>query len=89
MFAKVFAQSNLYNLASLVNVTSLNRLYTNITEYMVKLEAARRRGQTAIGYRKTSEASEAGKSYGVHTNPRKSEQVTFATEDKIIVIAED
>jgi hypothetical protein len=53
------------------------------------VDAARRRGQTAIGYRKTSEASEAGKSYGVHTNPRKSEQVTFAPDDKIIVIAED
>ncbi|HSJ89116.1 MAG TPA: NAD-binding protein [Anaerolineales bacterium] len=53
------------------------------------VEAARRRGQTAIGYRKTSEATIASKSYGVHTNPRKSEQVIFAAEDKIIVIAED
>jgi len=53
------------------------------------VDAARRRGQTALGYRKTSEANEAGKSYGVHTNPKKSEQVIFAPEDKIIVIAED
>jgi voltage-gated potassium channel Kch len=53
------------------------------------VEAARRRGETALGYRITSEANEAGKSYGVHTNPKKSEQVTFAAEDKIIVIAED
>jgi hypothetical protein len=52
------------------------------------VEAARRRGETAIGYRKTSESSDAGKAYGVHTNPKKSEQVTFAQEDKIIVIAE-
>jgi voltage-gated potassium channel Kch len=53
------------------------------------VEAARRRGQTAIGYRLASEADEAGKSYGVHTNPKKSQMVTFAPKDKIIVIAED
>lgn len=52
------------------------------------VEAARRRGETAIGYRKASEVNDAGKSYGVHTNPKKSEQVQFAMEDKIIVIAE-
>ena len=52
-------------------------------------EAARRRGETALGYRITAQASEAGKAYGVHTNPRKSETVTFSPEDKIIVIAEN
>ena len=53
------------------------------------VEAARRRGEIALGYRITSEANDSGKSYGVHTNPKKSLQVTFATEDKIIVIAEN
>lgn len=53
------------------------------------VEAARRRGEAALGYRITSEANDAGKSYGVHTNPKKSTQVTFRPEDKIIVIAED
>jgi voltage-gated potassium channel Kch len=53
------------------------------------VEAARRRGHTAIGYRKYSEAGNAEKSYGVHTNPRKSEQVTYQPEDKVIVIAEE
>ncbi len=53
------------------------------------VEAARRRGQTAIGYRILSESGDAEKSYGVHTNPKKSVQVTFASEDKVIVIAED
>ena len=52
------------------------------------VEAARRRGETTLGYRKTSESNDASKAYGVHTNPKKSEQVTFAPEDKIIVIAE-
>jgi Trk K+ transport system NAD-binding subunit len=52
-------------------------------------EAARRRGETALGYRITAEANDAGKSYGVHTNPKKSEKVNFSPEDKVIVIAEN
>ncbi|MBI3737684.1 MAG: NAD-binding protein [Chloroflexi bacterium] len=52
-------------------------------------EAAKRRGETAIGYRLMSQSDDADKSYGVHTNPKKSEMVTFAPEDKIIVIAEN
>jgi len=52
-------------------------------------EAARRRGETAIGYRLMSESHDADKSYGVHTNPRKSEPVTFSSGDKLIVIAEE
>jgi voltage-gated potassium channel Kch len=55
--------------------------------YMVT-EAARRRGETAIGYRIASEAKDAGRSYGVHTNPGKSEKVVFSTGDKVIVISE-
>jgi Trk K+ transport system NAD-binding subunit len=51
-------------------------------------EAARRRGETALGYRIAANASNSAQSYGVYTNPPKSEQVTFAKEDKIIVIAE-
>jgi voltage-gated potassium channel Kch len=53
------------------------------------VEAAKRRGQTAIGYRLESEAGDAGKAYGVHTNPKKSEKVVFTAEDKVIVIAEE
>ena len=53
------------------------------------LEAARRRNETAIGYRVVSQAKAAEKSYGVHTNPKKSESVTFGPEDKVIVLAEN
>ena len=53
------------------------------------VEAARRRGQSAIGYRLESEAHLASKSYGVHTNPKKSERVVFSPEDKIIVVAQE
>jgi voltage-gated potassium channel Kch len=51
-------------------------------------EAARRRGETAIGYRIMNQSHDANKAYGVHTNPKKSERVGFSPEDKIIVISE-
>lgn len=53
------------------------------------VEAARRRGETAIGYRLASESKNAERSYGVHTNPRKSHTETFTPEDRVIVIAEN
>ena len=53
------------------------------------VEAARRRGETAIGYRVIAEANNGRKNHGVHTNPKKSEKVNFAPDDKIIVVAED
>jgi len=58
------------------------------TNFYTLIEAARRRGQTAIGYRIMSQSKNSEKLYGVHTNPKKSEKVTFAPEDKLIVIAE-
>lgn len=59
-----------------------------VTFYTV-LESARRRGQTAIGYRIQSEAHDAGRSFGVHLNPKKSEPFTLGAEDRVIVLAED
>ena len=53
------------------------------------VEAARQRGETAIGYRIVSQLHNAAKSYGVITNPRKSVEVKFSPQDKIIVLAED
>lgn len=53
------------------------------------VEAARRRGETALGYRITAEANASGKSYGVYTNPKKSSHLTFTAEDKVIVIAQE
>ena len=58
-------------------------------DFYTVVEAARRRGETTLGYRITAEANKAGKAYGVHTNPKKSETVTFSPEDKVIVIAEN
>ena len=59
-----------------------------ITFYTV-VEAARLRGETALGYRVAAEADQAEKGHGVHTNPRKSEKVIFSPDDKIIVVAEE
>jgi hypothetical protein len=51
--------------------------------------AASRRGETTLGYRLAAEANDAGKAYGVHTNPKKSASVVFAPNDKLIVVAEN
>ena len=52
------------------------------------VEAARRRGEVAIGYRQQANANNAGKSYGVVVNPNKSEQVAYVAADRVIVLAE-
>ncbi len=52
------------------------------------LEAARQRGEVAIGYRIRAEACDASKDFGVHLNPRKSEYLTFSEGDRLIVLAE-
>lgn len=53
------------------------------------VEAARRRGETAIGYRASADEHDPTRHYGVALNPVKSERVTFAEGDSIIVLAED
>jgi hypothetical protein len=53
------------------------------------VEAARRRGEVAFGYRLMAEAGDADKSYGIAVNPDKSQSITFAERDRVIVVAED
>lgn len=57
-------------------------------DFYAVLEAARRRGETAIGYRIAAEAHISSAGYGVRVNPKKTEQVTFRPADRIIVLAE-
>ena len=52
------------------------------------VEAARRQGEVAIGYRLRSRARSAAHNYGVVINPDKSEKVSYTAQDQIIVIAE-
>ena len=58
-------------------------------DFYTVLESARRRDEVAIGYRINALARDVSKAYGVKVNPVKAQMVTFAPEDKIIVIAEN
>ncbi len=55
--------------------------------YATLVEAARRRGEIAIGYRQPSAAGSGG--HGVMTNPPKSKRVRFSERDSVIVLAEN
>lgn len=53
------------------------------------VEAARRRGETAIVCRQMTHANNSEQQYGVMVNPKKSERVIFSAADRIIVVAEN
>jgi hypothetical protein len=53
------------------------------------VEAARRRGETALGYRSAASAYDPAAAYGVRVNPRKSLELEPAAADRVIVLAED
>jgi voltage-gated potassium channel Kch len=53
------------------------------------VESARRRGETALGYRCYAENGMADRSYGIHINPKKSEMVVFNPQDKLIVVSDN
>ena len=52
------------------------------------IEAARRKGETAIGHRFEEHARSSAHFYGVSVNPLKTESHTYQAGDKIIVLAE-
>lgn len=52
------------------------------------IEAARRKGETAIGHRFEEHARSSEHFYGVSVNPLKTESHVYAPGDKIIVLAE-
>lgn len=53
------------------------------------LEAGLKQGATVMGYRIKAESYAAEKLYGIHLNPNKSDTVTFAAGDRLIVLAEN
>lgn len=57
-------------------------------DFYTVVEAARRRGEVAIGYRRAGFSLDKARAYGVVVNPNKAEAVTFAAEDMVIVLAE-
>lgn len=58
-------------------------------DFYTVIEAAARRGETAIGYRLAAHGDDPGRGFGVTVNPTKSQRVGFSEHDKIIVLAED
>jgi voltage-gated potassium channel Kch len=58
-------------------------------DFYTVLEAARRVGETALGYRIETNAHHSDLNYGVHMNPLKTDKIAFQPGDKIIVLAEE
>jgi ion channel POLLUX/CASTOR len=56
-------------------------------DFATVIEAARRRGQTALGYRRR-EASHRPPAYGVVLNPDRAAPLTLSADDRVIVLAE-
>lgn len=52
------------------------------------VEAARQRGESAIGYRRKADANNMARSYGVVINPPKDQLIEFQPHDTIILLAE-
>ena len=57
-------------------------------DFYAVLEAARRRGETAIGYRVAADARDSSRGYGVTVNPVKTAARSYAAGDKVIVLAQ-
>jgi ion channel POLLUX/CASTOR len=53
------------------------------------VHAARTRGEVAVGYRRAADAVRPDAGYGVAVNPPKSAAVTFASEDRIIILSNE
>lgn len=58
-------------------------------DFHTVVEAAGRRGETAIGYRIVANSRDPQQSYGVRLNPVKSEEIAFAPGDQVVVLASD
>jgi voltage-gated potassium channel Kch len=58
------------------------------TNFYTVVEAARRRGEVAIGYRFNAQADDAAHAYGVRVNPRKPDVLTLSADDSVIVLAD-
>lgn len=52
------------------------------------VEAARQRGESAIGYRRKADANNIAQAYGVVINPPKDQPIEFQPQDAIILLAE-
>ena len=69
---------------------SSNYVRTGVpVNFYTVVEAARQKGEVALGYRIKALANDAAQAYGVVVNPAKAASVTFAEWDRVIVLAEE
>ena len=66
-----------------------DRYATGDVSFATLVEAAARRGETAIGYRDAARSHDPEESFGVTVNPPKSGRIQVADGDRLIVLAED
>ncbi len=59
------------------------------TNFFTIVESAKRRNETAIGYRNMNKSNDPDSAFGVLINPDKSKRFTLNIGDKVIVLAED
>ena len=52
------------------------------------VEAARCKGEVALGYRLSKDANDPAKSFGVVLNPEKTREVIYSPSDRLVVLAE-
>ena len=58
-------------------------------EFATFVEAARRRGECAVGFRRAAQARDAERGFGVRINPPKSERVALGAGDRLVVLAHE
>jgi hypothetical protein len=63
-------------------------LGSSVNFYTV-VESAKRCGHLAIGYCIAGKAEDANQNFGVRLNPNKADRITFASGDRLIVVAKD
>jgi voltage-gated potassium channel Kch len=85
VFAELFSPegSEIY-LKPISNYVTINE---PINFYTV-VEAAKQRGESAIGFRCLKDAKNLARGYGIVINPKKDEVIKFSPKDRIIVLAD-
>jgi hypothetical protein len=59
------------------------------TNFATLVEAARRRDETAIGYRVATLSRDHEQNYGIRLNPSKTQEINVASADRIIVVSDN
>jgi len=72
-----------------IHIRPVDRYISGATSFATIVEAAKRRGETAIGYRTDAGHDDPAQQFGVRINPAKSTRFEAAPGDRVIVLAED